>query len=236
MARHATTAHRVGPRRALLGMSLLAGSLVVASCSAASSSPSPSHAPSLPPSVAASAAATATPLGSAAPAIQIQLAPNWQKVELTAAALTAQMQVLAKSNPQQAAIFQQLLNSGALNSIQFYALGYDGINLIGNINATNSPLGGPLDAAVPVFEGEMRQLGAVDVEIQHATLLGGDAIVVNYHLPMNAGATSVVFTGRISVIPVGTSAWVVTVTCYASDPSSCLADGDAMVAGMTIGP
>lgn len=231
MAVRGAAGQRVRPSRGRLAVWPLAGSLFLASCGAATS-PSPSVAPSSQPSVVASVEPSASPGGSA---VQIELAPNWQEVELTEAALKAQLQIVIDSNPQQATAFRQLLDSGAWTGFEFYALGYDGLELIGNINVTRAALSGPLDAAVPAFEGQLRQIGATEIEIHHATLLGGDAVIANYRLPLKVGTSSVSFAGRISIIPVNGTAYVVTVTCYATDPSSCQSDGDAMVAGMTVG-
>jgi hypothetical protein len=42
--------------------------------------------------------------------------------------------------------------------------------------------------------------------------------------------------GRAYLVPVGGTAYVVTVTCYGSDVTSCMSDGDAMARGLTVGP
>lgn len=187
--------------------------------------PSPSQAPAIEPSP------------SATPMAHVSLPPNWQQVEMTEAALSAQVKALTTSNPPMAQMLQQVLTSGQFRTMQFYAFDYDGLKLVGNVNVLALAAGElPLDAIVPAIEGQFKQIGATDVTSSHATLLGVDAVVIDYHLTLDATSSGPPMSGRAYLVPVGGTIYDMTITCYESDATSCMSDGDAMAKGMTVGP
>ncbi len=226
------------------GLLVSAALLAVAGCGA-SASPSPTLAPTASPADTPVATVAASP--SAAPStapspassgagsgIHIDLPSGWQQVQLTEQALTAEIGAIASANPDQAATLQQLLSSGAFKNFLFYAMDYDGLTNMGNLNVTTLQLGGmSLDAAQPVIQGEFQQLGATGVTFNHSTVNGVDSLVIDYQLSLNTAAGARTMTGRGYYIPSGDATYNVTTTCYGADTASCLADGDTMANGMT---
>jgi hypothetical protein len=156
---------------------------------------------------------------------------------MTEAALTAQIQAITPSNPQMAQALNQVLTSGQFKSLQLFAMDYEGLKPVGSVNVLALPLGGmSLDVLAPVLEGQFKQVGATDVTSSHATVLGVDALVINYHLNVKGASTTTTSSGRAYLVPVGGTAYDVTVTCLGSNVTSCMSDGDTMVHGMTVGP
>jgi hypothetical protein len=79
-------------------------------------------APTPPPTATPAATPSPAPSASeAAASVHVDLPKGWQQVQLTAAALNAQIKAQA-SNPDLAASYQQLLDSGAFKGFLFYAL------------------------------------------------------------------------------------------------------------------
>ncbi len=215
---------------------MLAGIALFAACGGgALPTTSPASTP------APTAAATPAPAGASAAAsggaaVQIPLPSGWQQVELTKSAFDAQMKLVAGSNPQMAQMLQQAETSGMLDRMAYYALGYNGSQVIGNINVIKLPLeGATVDAVVPSVEGQFKQLGATDVTSSQTTILGASVPVIAYSLDMAAGSSSVSLAGRAYLVPVGSDVYDVTLSCYGSD-ASCLQQGDQAIHGMTVGP
>jgi len=227
-------------RRAPLVTVLVAGVLAVAACGG-TASPSPTTGPSPSPTEAATLepteGPTATPAESAATGeIHITLPENWQEVEMTQEALQAQIDALSETNPELVAPLQQLLDSGSFAGISFYAIGYDGLLPIGNLNAITFPMAGmSLDGIAPLIEGQFAQLGAVDIEISDRTVLGTDGLQIDYQLPVTVGTEVTTLTGRVYIALIDDVVYDVTLTCSEPDPTECLADGDEMADGMTLG-
>lgn len=170
--------------------------------------------------------------------MNIKLAKGWQEVELTEAALKAQMKALASSNPLMVATMQQWLDTGAFKAMKFYALGYSGTRVVGNINVNALPLGGdvPLDAVQPAIEGEFKQLGATGIKFRHATVAGATSLIVDYKLTMKTASGSLAMTGRAYLVPHGDVVYDATFTCYGTSTATCLAAADGMAKSMTITP
>lgn len=209
--------------RSGLALAVLGAALGVAACGGtASPTPSPSPSPSPTPASGKSG-------------LDIPLPDGWREVELTEEALQAQIDVLEATNPELVAQLQQLLDSGSLSSLSFYALGFDGLEPIGNANGVTFPaLGIDLDAIATIVEGQFEQLGATDIQVGRRQLLGTDGLVVDYVIEVDAEAATTTLTGRAFVAIVDGTAYDLTVTCTAPDPSGCLADADAMADGMTL--
>jgi hypothetical protein len=227
-------------RRASFVALVAAGVLAVAACGG-NASPSPTAEPSPSPTEAAtpepSDAPTATPDESASTGeLHISLPEGWQEIEMTQEALEAQIEALSASNPELVAPLQQLLDSGSFESIAFYAMGYDGLLPIGNVNAITFPMAGmSLDAVAPVIEGQFAQIGAEDIELSDRTVLGTDGLQIDYRLPATMGTATTTLTGRVYLALIDDVVYDVTLTCTEPDPTACLADGDEMADGMTLG-
>lgn len=197
----------------------------------ASTTPSASPAASPGPSL------TAAPSPSSPAAMHVTLPAGWQQVEMTEAALTGMIQTLTPSNPGLAQAMDLMLTSGQYKNIELLAIDYEALNPVGSVLAFPVPLGGvSLDAMVPVLEGQFKSVGATGFKTSHATLLGADALVIDYKLDVKAGTSTKPSTNRVYIIPVDDLAYDVTVSCLGSNVTSCLADGETMVQGMTIGP
>ncbi|MCI0582247.1 MAG: hypothetical protein L0227_05005 [Chloroflexi bacterium] len=209
-----------------MAFALLGAALGVAACGG-TASPSP--------------APTSTPSPSPTPAnggtgLDVPLPDGWQEVELTREALQAQIDLLAETNPELVAPLQQLLDAGSFASLSFYALGFDGLEPIGNANVVTFPAPGlNIDAIASVVEGQFEQIGATDIEIASRPLLGTDGLVMDYVLDVGGEGQTATLTGRAFVAIVDGTAYDLTVTCTAADPAPCLADADAMADGMTLG-
>ena len=215
-------------RQAGLAFAIAAAALTVAACGG-SASPSPTTEPTTLPSQPTDASPGAAEL-------RIPLPEGWHQIELTEAALQAQIDTFAESNPELVEPIRQLLSSGAFGSLSFYAIGYDGLEPIGSVNAVTFPmrrLG--IDALAPLVEGQLEQIGATDIQVGERLVLGTDGLVVDYRLPVEVDGASPTFTGRAFVAIIDGTAWDVTVTCTAADPGPCLGDADAMADGMTLG-
>lgn len=203
---------------------VLAATIVAGACSGDAGSPSPSPSPTL-------ADPTTGP-----PELQVALPAGWQEIELTEAALQAQIDVMAETNPELVAPLQQLLSSGLFESLAFYAIGYDGAEPIGNANAVTFPMAlAGIDALAPLVEGQLQQIGAADIVVGRRTVLGTDGLVVDYHLEAPVNGATPTFTARAFVALIGGTVYDVTITCTATDPAACLADSDEIGAGMTLG-
>jgi hypothetical protein len=215
-------------RHAGLAFAIAVAAWTVAACGG-SASPSPTTEPTTLPSQTTDASPGAAEL-------RIPLPDGWHQIELTEAALQAQVDALAESNPELVEPIRQLLSSGAFRSLSFYAIGYDGLEPIGNVNAVTFPMPGlDIDALAPLVEGQLEQIGATDIQVGDRSVLGTDGLVVDYRLPVEVDGASPTFTGRVFVAIIDGTAWDVTVTCTAADPGPCLGDADAMADGMTLG-
>jgi len=217
------------PRRLGSAARLSLALAAVLAAGACGGSPSPSPAP------------TPTPTPTASPGdssgLRVPLPAGWQEVELTEEALQAQIDALAGTNPELAEPLRQLLEGGAFEAFIFYALGFEGLEPIGNVNAVTFPMPGlDIEAVTPLIEGQFAQIGATDIEIDQRTVLGTDGLVMAYRLPVtDAGGESATYSGRAYIAIVDGVAYNLTVTCIAADPAPCLADADTMAAGMTLG-
>ena len=215
-------------RHAGLAFAIAVAALTVAACGG-SASPSPTTEPTALPSQTTDASPGAAEL-------RIPLPEGWHQIELTEAALQAQIDTFAESNPELAEPLRQLLSSGAFRSLSFYAIGYDGLEPIGTVNAVTFPMPGlDIDALAPLVEGQLEQIGATDIQFGDRSVLGTDGLVVDYRLPVEVDGASLTLTGRVFVAIIDGTAWDVTVTCTAADPGPCLGDADAMADGMTLG-
>jgi len=211
-------------RRSALALALLGVALAVGACGGTAS---PTPIPTVSPSPTAATGDTT--------AVAVPLPDGWQEVELTREALQAQIDLLAETNPELVAPLQQLLDSGSLESLAFYALGFDGLEPIGNANVVTFPAPGlDIDAIGSVVEGQFEQIGATDIEIATRPLLGTDGLVMDYVLEVGGEGQTATLTGRAFVAIVDGTAYDLTVTCTATDPAPCLADADAMADGMTL--
>jgi hypothetical protein len=215
-------------RRAALAFAIATAALTAAACGS-SASPSPTPEPTALPSQTTDASPGTVEL-------RIPLPAGWHQIELTEAALQAQIDTFAESNPELAEPLRQLLSSGAFRSLSFYAIGYDGLEPIGNVNAVTFPMPGPdIDALEPLVVGLLEQIGATDIQVGDRSVLGTDGLVVDYRLPVEVDGASATFTGRGFGAIIDGTAWYVTVTCTAADPGPCLDDADAMADVMTVG-
>jgi hypothetical protein len=215
-------------RRADLAFAIAAAALTVAACGG-NASPSPTPESTALPSQTTDASPGAVEL-------RIPLPDGWHQIELTEQALQAQVDALAASNPELVEPIRQLLSSGAFGSLSFYAIGYDGLEPIGSVNAVTFPMRGlGIDALVPLVEGQLELIGATDIQVGDRSVLGTDGLVVDYRLPVEGDGASPALTGRAFVAIIDGTAWDVTVTCTAADPGPCLDDADAMADGMTLG-
>ena len=215
-------------RRADLAFAIAAAALTAAACGG-NAGPTPTPESTALPSQTTDASPGAVEL-------RIPLPDGWHQIELTEAALQAQIDALAGSNPELAEPLRQLLTSGAFRSLSFYAIGYDGIVPIGNVNAVTFPTPGlDIDALAPLVEGQLEQIGATDIHVNDRSVLGTDGLVVDYRLPVEVDGASPSFTARVFVAIIDGTAWDVTVTCTAADPGPCLDDADTMADGMTLG-
>ena len=175
-----------------------------------------------------------TPLPSAARAVHIPLQPNWQRVDMNQATIDSTVKALGSANPQMAQMLQSVSGS-YLKNLVFYAIDYQGLNPIGTINVQAIPGGDPatIDSLQPTLEGELEQMGGTNIVFSHQVVLGGNALVVDFNLPFTDTFSAV---GRAFVIPAGAVAYDLTVECFTSDSSQCLADGNTMANAMTVGP
>jgi hypothetical protein len=215
-------------RRADLALAIAAAALTAAACGG-NASPSPTPESTALPSQTSGASPGAVEL-------RIPLPDGWHEIELTEEALQAQIDALAGSNPELAEPIRQLLSSGAFRTIAFYAIGYDGLDPIGNVNAVTFPIPGlDIDGLEPLIVGQFEQIGATDIQVGDRSVLGTDGLVVDYRLPVEVDGASPALTGRAFVAIIDGTAWDVTVTCTAADPGPCLDDADAMADGMTLG-
>lgn len=217
------------PRRRLrsaLALAVLGAAMTTAACGG-TASPTPAPTPSPSPSPTAGSGDT--------PALDVPLPDGWREVELTQEALQAQIDLLAETNPELVAPLQQLLDGGSFESLAFYALGFDGLEPIGNANVVTFPAPGiDIDAIASIVEGQFEQIGATDIEIAERPLLGTDGLVMDYTLEVGDEGPAATLTGRAFVAIVDGTAYDLTVTCTAEDPAPCLADADAMASGMTL--
>jgi len=215
-------------RRTDLAFAIAAAALTAAACGG-NASPSPTPESTALPSQTTDASPGPVEL-------RIPLPDGWHEIELTEAALQAQIDALAESNPELVEPIRQLLTNGTFRSLSFYAIGYDGLEPIGNVNAvTFLKPGLDIDALAPLVEGQLEQIGATDIQVGHRSVLGTDGLVVDYRLPVEVDGASPTFTGRVFVAIIDGTAWDVTVTCTAADPGPCLDDADGMADGMTLG-
>jgi hypothetical protein len=219
-------------RRADLAFAIAAAALIAAACGG-NASPSPN-----PESTALPSQTTDSSPGPVE--LRIPLPDGWHQIELTEAALQAQIDAFAESNPELAEPLRQLLSSGAFRSLSFYAIGYavgyNGLVPIGNVNAVSFPMPGlDIDALEPLVVGQLEQIGAIDIQVGDRSVLGTDGLVVDYRLPVEVDGASPSLTSRVFVAIIDGTAWDVTVTCTAADPAPCLDDADAMADGMTLG-
>jgi hypothetical protein len=246
------TSQRIRQGR-LAAVLVLAAALGVGACGASASptaappattapTPAPTASPTLAPTPTPSPTPTSSPSPTPTPtttpnaSVSVVVEASWQQVAMTEAALTDQMNLVSKSNPQLANTLKQLVDSGAFQHISFYALDFDGARNIGNFNVTSFPTQGTSLAALqPLVEGEYKQLGATSITFSHVTLLATDTLVVDYLLNLNSGGTKVAMTGRSYLVPVGDLFYNVTTTCYGAKIPSCIADGDTMAGTMVIG-
>jgi hypothetical protein len=175
-----------------------------------------------------------TPLPSAARAVHIPLQPNWQQVTMTQAAIDNMVTALGSANPRMAQGLQSVSGS-YLKNLVFYAIDYQGLTPIGTINVQAWPGGdsATLEAFKPTLEGQLKQMGATNIVFSHQVVLGSNALVVDFNLALSDSFTAV---GRAFFIPAGAVAYDVTVECFTSDSAQCLADGNTMVAAMSVGP
>lgn len=214
-----------------------AAATAAASAQAPTPAPTPSATPTPTPTQTATPEPTPSPTASPASSVGMTLAKGWQKVELSEAALKAQIKALQASNPQMAATLQQALDTGAFKNMKFYALGFSGATPIGNINVIELLLGGAsLEAVQPVVEAEFKQLGATGITSRQASIAGVMSLIVDYKIVFKTGTSSTSMTGRAYLVPHDDVAYDATVTCYGSKPSACLAAGDKMVNTMKVTP
>lgn len=213
----------------------------------ARSSPSPSSSPSQSPSTSPSDTASGS---SAAGTAHISLPAHWQEVGETDAAMQAQLQAVLAANPQMEQTLNYMVASwyilgnplttsanDEVGDIQIIAFDLDGDVLLGSLLVIPISLGGPsLNALVPVIEGEFKQLGATDFKASTATVLGVKATVLDVRLaPQAGGGPGVSGAARLYLVPVAHTAYEVTISCFGTDATLCLADGDKMVHAMTVG-
>lgn len=199
---------------------------------------SPTAAPTASPTAEPTAAPTEAPSASAATSVKVDLPSGWQEVQMTAAALEAQIKAIKATNAQQATALQQILDSGAFKNFLFYALRFDGTKNNGNLNVTLVQSGGmSLDAAQPLIEGEFKQLGAKDIVFGKATIGGVEALKIDYTFALNgASGTAIPMVGRGYFIPHGDALVNITTTCYGTTTAACIKDGDKIANGMVINP
>ena len=231
-----------GQRHALLGLGLAATLLVGCGATATSEpttalSPAVTAAPASPVGTAAGASA-GSPQASSSAAIHLVLPSNWQSVDMTEAALANLVSTLATSNPQLSATMNQLLTSGAYKNLSQFAIGYSGVNVIGNVNVTGpiSAGGLDLDGIAPAIQGELKQVGAEDVTTSQVTLTAGNALLASYTLPVNTATGTVSMTGRLYVILNAGEALETTFTCVPPNVDPCLADVTTITTTLTVGP
>ena len=182
---------------------------------------------------------TSSPTAAGILDMHFTLAANWQSVDMTEAALTAEVEALKGTNSVLAQALQQLLASGAYKSIRFYAIGYTGVEPIGNLVATAGSLPGiaTLDAVKPYLEGALKQMGGSELVWSARSLPAGDTDVADLVLTLNqVDGTAIKLTDRIFNVLQDGTLYQATFTCYPSAVSTCLADADTMAAGWTIGP
>ena len=181
-------------------------------------------------------------------------------------AVQAQLQTLLATNPKLDQTINQVVASwyilgnplttsakDEVQNIQIIAFDVDGDVLVGSLLVIPISLGGPsLNALVPVIEGEFKQLGATDIKASTATVLRVKATVLDVRLAPEAGCSwanslglstqtcadgpRVSGTARLYLVPVAHTAYEVTISCFGTDPTACLTDGDKMVHSMTVGP
>lgn len=222
---------------------VLAG-LLLAGCGASGGTPTGAgsiSASSTPTPLATPAATTAGPGSSASgrAALRMTLPSNWSVVDMNLAALQGMVSALGASNPQMAAMMNQLITSGAYKQLNFFAFEYNGLTPIGNVDtslgvATN---GLSLDAAAPVLQGEITQAGATNVASTHMALPVGDVLLVSYDLSVTgANGAKISESGRAYYYEANGDLYSATFTCMSPSTTTCLADSAAIAQTLTLAP
>lgn len=181
---------------------------------------------------------TVAPTEAVALAMTVDLAGDWQSVEMTEAALTDLVKQNKGVNDTLAKSLEQLLSAGLYKSITIYAFGYTGVEQIGNlVGTTNSS--GRFSLAVwrPVLEGQFKQLGASNLHWTTRTLAAGSADVIDLLLTIKAtDQSSFDVNDRVFNVIRDGFLYQLTFTCYPAEKTKCLADADTMATSWKIGP
>ena len=222
--------------------------LLLAGCGAASASQTSAPTPSAPPT---SALPTATPAPTVAPtvvsptptasgtdALTMTLPSNWSPIDMNLAALQGMVNAIGSSNPQFAALMNQLIASGAYKQLDSFAIEYHGLTPIGNVETTfGMPTNGlAVDTFAPLLEGEVKQLGATNVAYKHVTLPLGDVLLMSYNLSFKAPTGPVPESGRAYVYEANGELYSATFTCTNPAKSTCLADSASIAQTLTLAP
>ena len=222
---------------------LLTG-LLLAGCGASGGTPTGagSTTASSTPTPMATAAATSGGPGSTASggvALTMTLPSNWSVVSMNLAALQGMVSTLGASNPQMAAMMNQLITSGAYKQLNFFAFEYNGLMPIGNVDTSLGVAanGLSLDAAAPVLQGEITQAGATNVTSKHVTLPVGDVLLLSYDLSVTgASGTKISESGRAYYYEANGDLYSATFTSMSPSTTTCLADSEAIAQTLTLAP
>lgn len=220
--------------------------LLLAGCGAASASQTSAPTPSAPPTSAPPTATTAptvaptvvspTPSASGTDALTVTLPSNWSVVDMNLAALQGMVNTLGSSNPQFAALINQLIASGAYKQLDSFAIEYHGLTPIGNVETTfGMPTNGlALDTFAPLLEGEVKQLGATKVTYNHVALPLGDVLLLSYDISLKIATGPVPESGRAYFYEASGELYSAVFTCTNPAKTTCLADSVAVAQTLTL--
>jgi hypothetical protein len=127
----------------------------------------------------------------------------------------AQIDVFAEDNP--ARRVAPAVSQRCVRSLRF-AIGYDGLEPIGNVNAVTLRCRASTSTRWRPRRGPAREIGATDIEIGDRSVRT-DGLVVDYRLTVEVDGASPTFTGRVFVAIMMARPQYVTVTCTAADPA-----------------
>jgi hypothetical protein len=151
---------------------------------------------------------------------------------MTEAALRDYLATAGKSSPLVTSKIDELISRGAYLRPRFFAFGYDGATVIGNVSIDSRETEGyTLEMLLPAIEGMLGQVGATGIGSSRVRLPAGDAVRVTYSI-----TTRVKQMGATYFLEDGGLLYGVAFTCLAAPANTCLEQAAAMVRTLAITP
>jgi hypothetical protein len=201
--------------------------------------PDTTSVPSASPTPSPTPATTPVPsLAATADSFDFKLPSNWHEVEMTEASLRELAAAASSDNPQLKAIYDDLLAGNRFKQLEYFAIGYHGLQMIGDLNVmvTDGTAGIGLDALRPLMEGQLAQAGATNVASSRVTLPAGDALRLTYKMAIKLPTGATTMSGDAYLLLKARHLYAIAFTCLPDAKKSCLTQASSIIRTFSLDP